>query len=1042
MSQFEPFDFYLLRMPVLPYNHILKALNRANDLTNEFAEIIHQPLFQEAIFLASAELHAEMQKWLNETSTEKKEKISTTIYKYLLRMATRSTPYGLFAGCALGKIVSIPTDINLMDKTIHKTYRLDTGCYAALADEIPFLNDDILKETIFLPNTSIYKVGETYRYYEYKIIEEKRSYFLSSFSQNKYIDKLLAGRKNGISFNNLIICLKEMDVPEEESFEYLKTLITNQILVSEYAPKLTGGNQLEELITALENKQIPETDILKTLVDLKQILGSNEDNISKYSAATKVIKGFIPTIKQKDRLQVDIVFNIKNNFINTVPINEIVKQLEKLLPFNTATKSNDLERFKNAFYQKFEDREIALLEAIDNDLGVGYGKIMGEETFYTPLIDDLIMPTQFDDNKRKWTDYEAFILDKFVQYQQNKSGQINITDEDIAMLSQQIVQENKQKVSATFAALGSIYATSQTDFDQLNFSFLLKNCGSNSAISLMSRFGSEQKEIANALHEVVEYEKEIVPDKLLAEIIHLPEGRVGNVLVRPQIFDYEIPFLGTASVNENFTITVDDLFVAVKNGQLVLRSKRLNKEILPRLTNAHNFSTGLPVYKFLCDLQFQNEGLSIDWNWGILDKQSFLPRVVYKNIILKRRRWLIAANKYKSNDTDEKIIMAQFKNDHQLPDLVLLAEGDNELLLDINNKISRSILTSKIGKTDIVLYEYLHQAGEAFLASTDGFYDNEIIIPIKNKNFIPLPANKYLSNISQKNNDFFTVGSEWLYLKIYSGYKSIDTILMEIIIPLITEFVNKDTINQWFFVRYQDPESHLRIRFNVKDSSDIYELIKYINKKTAEYIENRIIQKLEYATYFKETEKYTPWAIDLCEYVFYMDSQTVLNIVYLIQQTKDEESRWLIAIKGVDALLVDFNYSLAGKKEFIESCFVSFFKEFNGDKQLMVQLNDKFRRKKLLINDLFNKDGDKLPEEIHLFLQQRSKENIKVYAELLKRIERENAGSTIVNKLVNNFVHLYLNRLFVANHRLHEMVVYHHLLKYYESALARVGNKE
>lgn len=203
MSQFEPFDFYLLRMPVFSYSNIMKGLGDKNDIANLVTNDTNQSIFQEAIFLASSELYMEMQKWLSQASVVKKNKVSIALYKYLLRMATRSTPFGLFAGCSLGSLSSSPTNIRLAEMTTEKIYRLDTECYSKLVDAISFLDESLLRETVFYPNTSIYNIGETYRYYEYKIIDDKRSYYLSSFSKNEYIDTILSISRNGASFNKL-----------------------------------------------------------------------------------------------------------------------------------------------------------------------------------------------------------------------------------------------------------------------------------------------------------------------------------------------------------------------------------------------------------------------------------------------------------------------------------------------------------------------------------------------------------------------------------------------------------------------------------------------------------------------------------------------------------------------------------------------------------------------------------------------------------------------------------------------------------------------
>ena len=122
----------------------------------------------------------------------------------------------------------------------------------------------------------------------------------------------------------------------------------------------------------------------------------------------------------------------------------------------------------------------------------------------------------------------------------------------------------------------------------------------------------------------------------------MPESRIGNILLRPVLRNYEIPYLGKSAMPVENQIQVADLMVSVKNGKIILRSQKLNKEIIPRLSTAHNYSfNALPVYQFLCDLQTQHfEKSGFGFNWGSLSTSyKFLPRAEYKNVILARAKW-------------------------------------------------------------------------------------------------------------------------------------------------------------------------------------------------------------------------------------------------------------------------------------------------------------------------------------------------------------------------------------------------------------------
>src|SRR2546423_10416900 len=100
-------DFYLVRTPFLPVN-VLEQFDGGShtDLNERLKEIFARPYLQEAIYIASPELYQEFQKWQQGNLTDKKEvdKLLLSLFRYLLRMTTRCTPYGLFAGCAVGEI--------------------------------------------------------------------------------------------------------------------------------------------------------------------------------------------------------------------------------------------------------------------------------------------------------------------------------------------------------------------------------------------------------------------------------------------------------------------------------------------------------------------------------------------------------------------------------------------------------------------------------------------------------------------------------------------------------------------------------------------------------------------------------------------------------------------------------------------------------------------------------------------------------------------------------------------------------------------------
>ncbi|MFP3541212.1 lantibiotic dehydratase, partial [Pseudomonas sp. SIMBA_044] len=81
------------------------------------------------------------------------EKLKYTLLKYLSRMSSRCTPYGLFASCSIG-LISSETEIQLDDPSQYRRHtRLDMNFMVSYYYEL--LKTDEIKNALKLyPNSS------------------------------------------------------------------------------------------------------------------------------------------------------------------------------------------------------------------------------------------------------------------------------------------------------------------------------------------------------------------------------------------------------------------------------------------------------------------------------------------------------------------------------------------------------------------------------------------------------------------------------------------------------------------------------------------------------------------------------------------------------------------------------------------------------------------------------------------------------------------------------------------------------------------------
>src|SRR5215212_10565512 len=188
--------------------------------------------------------------------------------------------------------------------------------------------------------------------------------------------------------------------------------------------------------------------------------------------------------------------------------------------------------------------------------------------------------------------------------------------------------------------MATVAAESDRAIAQGAFRVLLQHLYGPSGAVMLGRFCHADPTLHRLVRAHLRAEEAQRPERLFAEIVHLPDGRIGNILCRPVLRDYEIPYLGRSGAPADHQIRVTDLLVSVRNDRIVLRSRSLGREVAPRLTTAHNEDwRNLGVYRFLCALQRQDVVSALGWDWGPFGDALFLPRVVSGRLVLCRARW-------------------------------------------------------------------------------------------------------------------------------------------------------------------------------------------------------------------------------------------------------------------------------------------------------------------------------------------------------------------------------------------------------------------
>jgi hypothetical protein len=715
-------DVYGIRTPLLPLDYGNTFSNKEVLTDEDFKSLIEHPILKEGIYLASPELYKQIIKWEKGflKDLKKIERLQFSILKYTTRITTRCTPFGLFASCSSGSFGE-NTSLSLEDQSAYKRCsRLDTTFLAQLSQIL--IEDPALKsELLFYPNSSLYKINDHYRYVEYRVDNKRRSYSLEGIITTEALELVLKHAASGKKIKKLAILLVDEDINLQDAIEYIEQLIHHQLLVSELEITVTGTDYFTSLISRI--KKIPESKVTyNKLLELQKALNNLDhkigNSIALYKTPIKLAQELVPDLDTKYVFQTDCFSTFHNNSLSK----DIKKQLdEAFVLFNKLTvpsASKNLVDFKTNFTKRFEASEVPLHLVLDAETGIGFGSKKDDSN---SILDDLQVghtpPKRYQ--HVIWTDVDRMLHEKLIAATQQNKYVLSLKEEDF-----KDIPVNFSDLPDTLSSIIEVYKEGQ---------LFIKGAGGSSAVNLLGRFSHGTQDLLDHVHDIVGIEEQINKDAILAEIVHLPEARTGNILQRPRFRNYEIPYLGKSSVPEEFQIPIEDLLVSVRSNSLVLRSKKLNKQILPRLGNAHNYSgSSLPIYQFLCELQNENKRSWIGFEWNEIHKnQSFLPRVTYENMIFSKARWHIETTTFKKllKEPDVMKNLSKWQSSLQLPDQVELIEGDHKLLIHLKNKTSVMMLGHTIkNKTRFILEEFLFKEQGIVKDVNGNTYCNQFVV--------------------------------------------------------------------------------------------------------------------------------------------------------------------------------------------------------------------------------------------------------------------------------------------------------------------------
>jgi len=1030
--RYEDSGFFVLRSPLLSFDELVRWSARdageldRRELVSRLRRAFARPQLGEALLFASPELEQRLPAWLEGASDD--PKLDRTFARYYSRAASRSTPFGLFAGISVGTIGERDALV-LGPLASHERHtRLGMAYVLGRLSELA-ARDDVVARLRFEPSSTLYRNGGRIRFATLSPQEKPGvapAYPVVDVEPTLHLEAALARAAGGATLDEIAAALVSREIDVEQARAFARELVDNQLLVPCWLPAMSGPEPFEAAALSLREVGLgAEADALmranRALAELDR--APVGQSIAGYREVVARVAVGAESVERAQRFQTDLVKSGSRLALGGSTVAALLRAAELVQRVSASGGDPRLDEFRAKFTARYEARFVPLVEALDADLGIGYDRFDAETE--GELLEDL----PFSRGQPAWDRFDAYDAARlFVLNRALSRGERvhELDDEEL----ERFPEREPDALPESFAVLARLHRPREGPLR-----VVVPHVIAPSAVSLMARFCHACPPLEAAVRRHVELESARARDPLV-DVVHMPHGHVANILLRPVLRSYEITYHGKSGAPRERQLPLEDLYVGVEGGRISLRSKRLGRDVAVRITNAHNFEGwwNLPLYRFLGALQMRDHGdLSHAFHWGALDSSPFLPRLVRDGVVLSLARWNVTRAELGPASDGARGLRERL----DLPRWVTLSDGDQRLVIDFENPLSTEMLWHEVHERKAFSLEELWPPPDELAASApEGRFASEVLVPFVRREALeePRPARNPGAVVEPARAvRSHPPGSQWLYVKIYSGRSRLRGVL-DAAFGVLGSAELAPHVARWFFVPFSDPEPHLRLRVRGEPATLLSRVLPALRAAWARDFESGAITRLELATYERELERYRGAdATELAEALFCADSEAVAR---LSEHLEDGALAFELCVLGIHRLLVDFGLDVNARQRFARTSADDYGSEFGATTETWKKIGEKYRKLAPRLRALlFEEPEDDPARSGRTAFDVRSGR-----VEAVRHgLERLGLPAAELEELLHSYAHMHAIRMLGDSARWYELLVYDFLRRLYATEAARAN---
>lgn len=927
-------SFFLVRKPTLAFDDFLQLFKDLESFDKLTVFYDNHPLIKEAIALASPSLFAALERGDRSNDT------LFSLLKYFIRMTSRSTPFGLFSSVSLGgwgDTASAFLDLQKRERRTRPDMEWLSKVITEICHEPAFFKSLTIKQ-----NPLVRQVGNCFEISYFREPEKKK---VVTIRRLPLTEVIFALTKKPVLVSTLIeqilLALPELEKTKIE--DVVKTLLDQEFLWFSLFPSLLTTSPLQDFLAKLTQEQ----------------------------------RAFFTNKEKQQTVQIDMFEQGKTATLPACVAEEVTKTADLLARLSYREDILGLNDYKNKFIEKYgTQRLVPLLELLSEERGLGIPDVYQEH-----------LPRKKNDSDQEIA-FRKLLHHEYVQCLHEGKQEIDITK---ILLPNEPTTEPKKVLQPSLELYFEIISDSAKAVEEGNF-LLLNTYQTWQGGATFGRFlDLFDTNFHDEFKNFIESEENLNADMHFIESSHLPQTvHVQNVGIHPT-FRKEIIDL-TAS--DKSTIALDEIFVGSDFDRLFLTSKDGKKEFYVTMGNMINPALAPVPLRFIRDVSKSKYKLLLPFSWGELSSMPFLPRICAGKIILSPSQWNVH-QKQLNNRT-----FSAWADHWKMGRYVFLTMGDQKLLLDRSNPLVLQFIERQLKKGNLLkLNEKVGQEKGQWLESERGKHCAEFVFPLLRK------EKQIEKQTRQQQRVVYTPisssqrwklpGSEWLFVKFYLPQQSELRFLTEHLTQFVDFLQEQKIIKNWFFIRYGNEKSHVRVRFNGEPKTLVSNLLPILESWSSHLLEEGIIKEISLASYEREIERYGGTdLIETVENFFCADSQTALALLLEQYSLPDYAIGALSILEMIPGTLeerVAFLGRRAVKKNDLE--------HFQKWKRPLISIAEA-----ILTNNLMEKEA-KLFQALNL----RQEALFQLHAQM---------GKANQQSILDSLIHMHCNRLFGVDAKL------------------------